>query len=123
MGIEDLLDGFGRHYRKRDDYSYNDDDYGSRRTFDQGRYNGDKHHGHGGSAMYLNYARKILRNKKLLAFLIIAAILALIIAILIGIWLLSLVGPALGLLEKNGIKGIVDALMPFLQKLWEGSGK
>jgi hypothetical protein len=123
MGIDDLLDGFGRHHRKRDNYSYNDDDKGSHRTFDHGRYNGDKHHGHGGSAMYLDYARKILRNKKLLFFLIIAALLALIIAILIGIWLLSLVGPALGLLEKNGIKGIVDALMPFLQKLWEGSGK
>jgi hypothetical protein len=124
MGIDELFEGVGRNHRKRHDYSYDDyDDHGHRRPNENGRHNGEGHHGSGGHAMYLDYARKLLSNKKLLAVFIVAAIIALILAVMIVIWLVSLLGPAMGLLEKNGIKGIVDALAPIFQKFWEGSGK
>jgi hypothetical protein len=81
------------------------------------------HHGHGHYLMYYEYAKRILKNKTLLM-----VVLAFLLIILItGIWLISLLIPFLGQLlatvEKNGIKGAIETISPYLLKLWEGSGK
>lgn len=72
---------------------------------------------------YFATAIKIFKNK---TFLLLALALLLIV-LAVAIWLISLLIPFLGqlltLIEKNGIKGIVEAVSPYLLKLWEGAGK
>lgn len=81
------------------------------------------YHGHGHNLMYLELAKKIFQNKTLLMLLLAF----LIISFVVVIWLISLVIPLLGQLlstvEKNGIKGAVEVISPYLLKLWEGAGK
>ncbi|MDP2854281.1 MAG: hypothetical protein Q8O28_08560 [Smithellaceae bacterium] len=81
------------------------------------------HHRHGSRLVYFALAKKIFKNK---TFLLLALAL-LLIALAVGIWLISLLIPFLGQLltniEKNGLKGIIEAISPYLLKLWEGAGK
>lgn len=81
------------------------------------------HHKHGSNLAYFELAKRIFKNK---TFLVLALALLLIV-LAIGIWLISLLIPFLGQLltaiEKNGLKGIIEAISPYLLKLWEGAGK
>jgi hypothetical protein len=86
----------------------------------------DRGHGYGHDShylMYLDWAKRIFQNKTWLML----ALILLFFAVAVGIWLLSLLMPFLGQLlsvaEKNGIKGAVEAISPYLLKLWEGAGK
>lgn len=97
--------------------------YGSDRHHEYDHHNdGYRHHGHGHYLMYFEYAKKIFQNKTLL-MLALAFLLILLVA---GIWLMSLLLPLLGellsIVEKNGIKGVIEAISPYLLKLWEGAG-
>jgi hypothetical protein len=71
----------------------------------------------------LYIAERLFRSKALIA----AAVLIFLTLGAIGIWLLITLLPFLGqllsILEKQGIKGILDAIAPFLKTIWEGSGK
>lgn len=72
-------------------------------------------------------AQRILHNKAIL----IAIIAVLLIFGALGIWLIVTLMPYLGqfitagakVLEQQGIKGILETIMPLLQKIWEGAGK
>jgi hypothetical protein len=86
---------------------------------------GDERHGYYNPL--LNLAQKLLRNKALLACIV----LTLLILGALGIWLFFTLLPYFGqilstaasMLEQQGIKGILETLTPFLQKIWEGAGK
>ena len=71
----------------------------------------------------LNLAQKLLRNKAILA----GIVLTILIIGAVGIWLIVTLLPYLGqvisMAEKQGIKGILETITPFLQKIWEGAGK
>jgi hypothetical protein len=75
----------------------------------------------------LELAQRILRNKAIL----VAIIAVILILGALGIWLIVALMPYLGqfitagakTLEQQGIKGILEAIMPLLQKIWEGAGK
>jgi hypothetical protein len=73
--------------------------------------------------MYFELAKKIFQNKTLLML----ALAVLLILLITGIWLISLLIPLLGqllsIVEKNGLKGAIEAISPYLLKLWEGAGK
>lgn len=81
------------------------------------------HYGHGHHLMYFEIVKKIFHNK---TFLLVAVMLLLVL-LAVGIWLISLLIPFLGqlltIVEKNGIKGAVETISPYLLKLWEGAGK
>jgi hypothetical protein len=81
------------------------------------------HQGRDHYLMYVEYAKKIFQNKTLFML----ALAFLLILVVTGIWLISLVLPLLGQLlstvEKNGIKGGLEAISPYLLKIWEGAGK
>jgi hypothetical protein len=92
-------------------------------------YGHDHRHGGHGDERYghynplLNLAQKLLRNKAILAGIVLA-----ILAIgAVGIWLIVTLLPYLGqvipMLEKLGFKGILETISPFLQKIIEGAGK
>ena len=72
---------------------------------------------------HLASAIKIFKNK---TFLLLALALLLIV-LAVGIWLIALLMPFLGqlltVIKKNGLKGIIEAVSPYLLKLWEGAGK
>jgi hypothetical protein len=100
------------HDNRHDKYgpdSYGRDNYGNG---SYGHYN-----------PLLNIARKILRNKVLLA----AIVFIILIIGAVGVWIIIQILPYLGqvvsMAEKQGIKGIQDMIPPFLQKIWEGAGK
>ena len=86
---------------------------------------GDERYGHYNPL--LNLAQKILSNKTILAGIV---LMFLIIGI-VGIWLIVSLLPYFGqvistvgkILEQQGIKGILETIMPLLQKIWEGAGK
>lgn len=44
-----------------------------------------------------------------------------------GVWLvvalIKLCGPLISDMEKNGLKGVVDAVSKIVTRIWEGSGK
>ncbi len=71
----------------------------------------------------LNLAQKLLRNKAILA----GIVLTILIIGAVGIWLIVTLLPYLGqvisMAEKQGIKGILETITSFLQKIWEGAGK
>jgi hypothetical protein len=75
----------------------------------------------------LELAQKLLRNKAILAVIILITL----IFGALGIWLIVSLLPYLGqvittagkMLEQQGIKGILETIMPLLQKIWEGAGK
>jgi hypothetical protein len=105
-----------KHKRRPDHYGYGNPQVGySRDSYD--------HDDHGHYNIWLNMAKKILRNKVLL----IGVGLLVVIICAFAIWLISAILPYLGqipaMFEKQGIKGVVDMIMPFLQKIWEGTGK
>jgi hypothetical protein len=86
---------------------------------------GNERHGHYNPL--LNLAQKLLRNKAILAGIVITIL----IIGAVGIWLivnllpyLSQTIPMVGkLMEQQGIKGILETITPLLQKIWEGAGK
>jgi hypothetical protein len=108
--LEDLFEGSKRnrhsdHYRN----DHRDVEYGDERY---GHYN-----------PLLNLAQKLLRNKAILA----GIVLVILIIGAVGIWLIVTILPYLGqvisMADTQGIKGILEAITPFLQKIWEGAGK
>jgi hypothetical protein len=82
---------------------------------------GDDRYGHYNPL--LNLAQRLLRNKAILA----GIVLTLLIIGAVGIWLIVTILPYLGQVisgvDKQGIKGILETITPFLQKIWEGAGK
>lgn len=113
MGFDDLF-----KYRKDARYS------------DHGYYGGQQnfHHGHlGGIQKYIYLYEKLRSNRKLLKFLVIGFIVAVIavvvIAIALAVMLIPLITELFGAIQKNGIGGIVETARPWLELLWSGSEK
>jgi hypothetical protein len=112
--LEDLFEG-SKGNRQSNDFRHD-----HRRT----GY-GDERHSHYNSL--LNLAQKFLRNKAILAGIVITIL----IIGAVGIWLIVTLLPYLGqaipmagkLMEQQGIKGILETITPLLQKIWEGAGK
>ena len=101
---------------------------GSKNNRHSDRYGRDHHAGYGyeGRGDYnplLNLAQKLLRNKAILA----GIVLTILIIGAAGIWLIVTLLPYLGqvisVAEKQGIKGILETIAPVLQKIWEGARK
>jgi hypothetical protein len=75
----------------------------------------------------LDLLQKIVRNKVILAVVIVTIL----VFGALGIWFIFALLPYLGqvisavgkMLEQQGIKGIMETIMPLLQKIWEGAGK
>jgi hypothetical protein len=115
MGLDDLFEGRGhdRHSHGRYERGYGDREYSGE--------------GYGGghrdkSEMIRLIAGQVLRNKPLLAGLAVAAVLLVVIGIAIIAAAFPLLLKLIGYVEQNGLKGIIDFLMPFLKKSWEGNG-
>ncbi len=113
MGFDDLFKhGKDRHYG---DHGYNGGHRNSYQSF------------LGGIQMFLYFFEKLKNNRKWLKRIVIAAIVAFIIAVIIVIGLITMLAPLIGKLfgaiQENGISWLVEAVRPWLDLLWSGSGK
>lgn len=103
--LDDLFEG-SKHKRYSDHYGHDH-----------------RHEGNGHYGPLLNLAQKLLRHKVLLAVVVIIFL----IVCAVGIWLIIKMLPylsqILGMVEKQDIKGVLDTITPFLQKILGGEGK
>jgi hypothetical protein len=110
--LEDLFDR-NRHRRtSRDDYHDN------RNQYDDREYEDDRH----GFENLQPIITKILHNKPLLIGLAIGAGLLLLLLIGALFLLLPVIAKALGYVNQNGIKGVIEIILPILDRLWRGQG-
>jgi hypothetical protein len=120
MGIEDMFDVFEDKGRRRDrGYDYGHDRGDPIRRSEEGQNRGYYDREDEDDLMIgklKEAAGKVRKNKVLLAVVIIGG------AVLLcaGLWLLSVV---VGIIDKHGIKGLLDMSNGPLKWLWEGSGK
>lgn len=81
------------------------------------------HHGHGHYAHLFDLAKRLLQNRTF----IIGALTVFLIFCAVIIWLVVMLIPFLkqliSLVDKQGIKGVLEVINSFLLKIWEGSGK
>lgn len=83
-------------------------------------HEGHRRAGHDDYPMKGAVLQQLLHNKTLLMLL---GLLALgVMVILLG-YLLPLLPRLFGFLETNGLKGVVDQSLPFLMKIWGGTGR
>jgi hypothetical protein len=113
--LEDILDRKHRHRDLHDHdspspggYYRSGDDYHDR---DRGRY---------GMESFRPILLKILRNRPLVIGLAIGACLLLATGVALIFALLPLFTHSIEYVNQHGVKGIVDALMPVLERIWKG---
>ncbi len=129
MGLDDLMknkhhgkfshhhndehdhEGYHDRYDHHDDHIFRHMDYG--------------HGGHHHSNYKLELISSILRSLPHKKALLAGAAIVFLVIIIVGIVLLwamfPLITQAVGYVEENGIKGIVDGVLPYLDKLWQGN--
>jgi hypothetical protein len=118
--FDDLFEG-SKHNRNTGNYGYDKrhDKY-QPESYGHDSYD---NQGYGHYNPLLNLAKKILRNKVLLA----AIVLIILVIGAVGVWIvikiLPYLGQVLSMAEKQGIKGFMEMITPFLQKIGEGAGK
>ncbi|HPI93583.1 MAG TPA: hypothetical protein PLT09_09705 [Deltaproteobacteria bacterium] len=121
MGLDDLFkhrhsDRHSHHSHGRhdhDDHAYEHDEY---------PYYRGNHHGRHKLDTIRSIYDSLPHKRALLAGAAILVVLVLLIGIAVLWALFPLIIRAAEYVEVNGIKGLVDAVLPFIQKLWEGSG-
>jgi hypothetical protein len=93
---EDHLDNHHSNYREQRGYSHNSD-FGHLRLTD------------------------LLHNKKTMTIALIITPIAILLLVGTGILLFPTINRGLEFVNTNGIKGIMDAAVPFIRQLWQGS--
>jgi hypothetical protein len=84
-------------------------------------YRQQNHHGSDLSHIFLNYLiRNLNNNKKLLVLFIIAIVFIIVICVFLLISFFPVIYKIIGYINTNGIKGVIDLISQFLEKLWLG---
>lgn len=126
MDLEDLFkhkhhDKHSRHSHGHHDHGDHNNDHGHRHdTFPS---HVGYHHGHYKLEMIRSLLKALPHKKVLLTAVLGIGCMMLIIGIAILWAMFPLIIKAVEYVEINGIKGIIDSVLPYVQKLWEGSGK
>jgi uncharacterized membrane protein len=115
MGWDDILENKQQRYHQehRKDHS-----------FGHNRYISDNDHHYQPAGQYaLHILTKIRTNRKLKFLLLglVVSVIALLIFILIMI--IPLIGGLIDIVKQEGLKGISESAMGFIEKLWNGAGK
>lgn len=123
MGLlEDLLKTKKDHH-DHDTYQHDVHRYEHHENHHRPQHEFHENHGHSLHALLQPLLQGTLKNKTLLVLL--GAVMLIMATLAIGVLalILPLLGSVFESIDQNGIKGIVDTLFPFLERLWEGSGK
>ena len=110
----------GKHRDSRRHHSHQD--YYNEQAWGR-QHEGHRRTGHDDDPMRGAALQQLLHNKTLLMLLGLLALLAIgLMVILVG-YLLPLLPRLFGFLEANGLKGVIDQSLPFLMKIWGGTGR
>jgi hypothetical protein len=131
MGLDDLIkqkyhhktshhDHDDHHYEGPHDRKEHHDDH----SFRQGDYpyHGGHHKGHLKFELIRSIFQSLPHKKALLAGALIFCIIMVITGIALLWAIFPLITQAVGYVETNGIKGIADSVLPYVDKLWKGNG-
>jgi hypothetical protein len=100
--------------------------YRAQTYHDDNRYSHNSHQSYQGQdnhLKWLNILEKIRSSKKLKLLVALAGILILAIAIVLIIVLLPFIIKLFNYVSQNGLQGILDSIIGFLDKIWKGSAK
>jgi hypothetical protein len=131
MGLDDLIKQKYHHKTSHYDQDehhneglHNRNEHHVDHSFMQGDHH--YHEGHHKGHFKYEFIRSIIKSlphkKALLAGALIIGIIVIITGIALLWALFPLLTQAVGYVEANGIKGIVDSALPYVEKLWKGNG-
>jgi uncharacterized membrane protein len=111
MDFEDFLKKKGKPHKKRALHNYHQNDGYGYETYSSGQ----------GSFNAIAFINSLRNNKKLKIVLLVVLILA--IALVIGVITIffSLISSMADIIAQNGLSGVLDEVINFLNKLWEGT--
>ena len=111
MDFEDFLEKKRKPYKKKAVRNYYQND----------GYRYDTHSSGHGSVNAIAFINSLRNNRKLKIVLLVVLILA--IALLIGVIAIffSLLSSMADIIAQNGLSGVLDEVINFLNKLWEGT--
>lgn len=84
-------------------------------------YQDDTNYSYKHNSPWISVAKKILNNPKLKAFLFIAILLLIIILIIVISLLFPLINKLFDYISANGLEGLVNKVIEFLDKIWKGT--
>jgi hypothetical protein len=108
MGLDDLINQKYHHktsHNHHDEHGYED-----------------HHRGHFKFELIRSIIKSLSHKKVLLAGALIICTIMIITGIALLWALFPLITKTVGYVETNGIKGVVDSILPFVDKLWKGNG-
>lgn len=124
MGLDDLIKQKYHHktsHHDHDEHHYegphNRYEHHDDHSFRQGG-----HHGNFKFELIRSIIKSLPHKKALLAGALIICIIMIITGIALLWALFPLITEAVGYVETNGIKSIVDSVLPYVEKLWKGNG-
>jgi hypothetical protein len=124
MGLDDLIKQKYHHktsHHDHDEHNYegphNRYEHHDDHSFRQGG-----HHGNFKFELIRSIIKSLPHKKALLAGALIICIIMIITGIALLWALFPLITEAVGYVETNGIKSIVDSVLPYVEKLWKGNG-
>jgi hypothetical protein len=125
MGLEDLIKQ--QYQRKTSHHDHDEHHYeGQHDRYDPHDDHSFRQGGHHNPFIKFEHVRSIfqslLHKKALLAGVLIICIIMIIAGIALLCAIFPLITQALGYVETNGIKGIADSVLPYVDKLWKGNG-
>jgi hypothetical protein len=131
MGLDDLIKQKYHHktsHRDHDDHHYEGrhgrNEHHEDHSFRQGEYpyDGGHHKVHLKFELIRSILQSLPHKKALLAGVLIIGTIMLITGIALLWVMFPLITQAAGYVETNGIKGIADSVLPYVDKLWKGNG-
>jgi hypothetical protein len=125
MGLEDLIKQ--QYHRKTSHQDHDEHHYeGQHDRYDHHDDHSFRQGGHHNPFIKFEHVRSIFQSlphkKALLAGVLIICIIMIIAGIALLWALFPLISQALGYVETNGVKGIADSVLPYVDKLWKGNG-
>jgi hypothetical protein len=126
MGLDDLIKQ--KQYRKTSHHDHDEHHHGVYEQRDDHSYRHGMHHSHGGHHRHDKFEliRSIFQNlphkKALFAGVLIIGIIMIIAGIVLLWALFPLIAKAAGYVDANGIRGVVEGILPYVDKLWKGNG-
>jgi len=114
MGWDDILENKQHHYHhnQRKDHSYG-----------HKRYISDNDHHYQPVSQYaLQILTKIRTNRKLKFLLLGLVVFVIALLIFILIMIIPLLGGLIDIVKQEGLKGISESAIGFIEKLWNGAG-
>ncbi|MRR15354.1 MAG: hypothetical protein EG826_02730 [Deltaproteobacteria bacterium] len=120
MDLEDLLKK--GYHPKHDHHGRKDERYGHALSYHEGKHHRGHDHRRHKMRMFLPFVRSLRQKRFLLAGVVLLGVVVFALMIMLLLAFIPLIRQGLTYVDANGIKGILDALLPYIDKIWKGNG-